>query len=294
MSKDDKKLVPFDDLSGSRDNPISPDDVKPMITAGSVATGFQLCGNAVARQVLANLKFAFDNNLSSKEIYDKHGYGFFTRGISSRFLYQGIGMLPALLVSDKMMESGYSPWAASAAASSYETVVGTAMEARSASIAFGLEKPMQAAARAVLPFTLRNYLGWIVLNTKHDSLLEKTAYGFGAGIISAIPDTIGNKMMMKGSGLDIVGSFRAAIKGINPVSLSMSMPLRGVAGAASAVLLSDEAKEFIADKVFNPMIASLRSSTQGSSKSDEVREASLTGVKEAKPLAAEKDKSKSR
>lgn len=287
MSKNHSS-IPFEDLVSGNDNPISPDDIKPIITGKTLAVGSQLFGNAIARQVLANIKFASDNDLSPDDIRQKYGMRFFTRGVSSRFLYQGVGMLPALLISDKMSEKGYGAVASSVAAASYETVVGTYMEARSGSIAFGLKNPLHATVRAVLPFTVRNFLGWLVLNTNHDSLLEKSAWGFGAGIVSAFPDSIGNRMMMKGEGCDIVGSFRTAIKGLDPKVVAKSSLVRGAAGAVSAVLLSDQVKEILAKDVFGPLVKNVRTFA----KSDEVRPAST--VEKPRADGVKKDSEKER
>lgn len=243
---------PVDDL-GLVKKPLDAKEITSLITGTSVATGAQLITNASARQILANTKIAADSGKDIVGIFREKGLGFFCTGLSSRLSYQAIGLLPALLIRNEMRENGFSPLSSSLTANSYETIVGTAMEVRSAKKVFGIDDPLKAASHAVLPFAFRNYLGWLALSIPSQGMTQQIGYGLAAGLISAVPDSIGNKMMMQKENLPIFENFVQAIKGLNKQTFFRAAPIRGLAGAASAAILSDQTQEFICSS-FNSLL----------------------------------------
>lgn len=182
------------------------------------------------------------------------GWSFLINGLPSRLAYQGLGMYPSLYIGKKLKESGVHPAVASLASTSHETIVGTALELNAASKNFGID-PMKVFPRVVFPFYIRNYLGWFVVNGQHDNLGERAAYGFAAGIASAIPDSVGNLMMMQKPELGVVDSFFEALKQIKETKgarIVKSAPIRGVAAALGAAIISPQTQDFIF-KTFSEM-----------------------------------------
>lgn len=260
-----KKLKPvetsvldLDGLPGSFNCGFSGADLDSESTEGllavpisSIATGNQFILNAVARQLFSNFKIAIDIGKNPAQILRESGIGFFTRGISSRFAYQPIGAMPAKAMIDNLQDRGHSPISATLAAGFYETVVGTYLEARSASITFGINNITAAATRASMPFFARNCLGWVAIASPYESIKDRVLTGFVAGTISGFPDSIGNKMMIYeppvGSSLKDVASkgFKDALKDIskNPKQFLSASLVRGAGASVTAILLSKELHE---------------------------------------------------
>lgn len=261
--KDKYKKVMSKPKSPDSINPVSPDEIKPAFVAASTASNYgtyaaQISLNGTARQILANLKNAVDNGLSIRGIIQQDGPIALARGLLPRMAYQVLGVAPGLVISKKIMEGGGESATASFAATSHETLVGSFMEALSARSAFphelNLQKTHEAALRAVIPFYVRNLLGWVVLNGDHDNLGEKVAWGALAGAASSIPDSVGNRMMMRGVGVDVGQAFMDAIKGLTLEQLLKGAPIRATAGAIGTLALSGATKEFLADQVINPLL----------------------------------------
>lgn len=212
----------------------------------TIATISSIGVNAVQRQALANLKIAIDRGVDPVKMVGDKGVGVLFNGLVSRLSFQAIGVLPAVLIRDEMHKKGYSTLATSAASSAYETTVGTFLEIRSTSKTYPIPSVTAAFSHAVVPFFVRNCLGWYVINRPHEGTSEKLLGALAGGLVSSIPDSIGNIMIGKSSEMGIFQSFKTAMKEIatpqGVAKLAVGAPIRAVATMGSAILLSPDAQ----------------------------------------------------
>ncbi len=253
------------DMDGIPQKPLIPDDIKLPTTARDAAYILQVAANTVFRHAAGNTKALFDLTPQGANHLDfvRSKGGFFkfaTTGVTSRFAYSGLGLLPSLRIGEAMTDSGFSKTSAVAASTGWETLVGSALEVR------GLRKSRPEMVNSfagfqgcIFPFAIRNCLGWIAINgVEKSNPFSAFSAGFFAGAISALPDTVGVKAMYQlscnsqsriCSAKEIAEALKNGFVGAirNLTRLGVAASVRGSAGGVSTLILSKQLREGIVD-----------------------------------------------
>jgi hypothetical protein len=253
------------DMDGLPQEQFNPEDIKLPSNKKDAAYVLQVATNTFARNAAGNAKALFDlspQNGNYKDFLESKGgflkYSFL--GVSSRFTYSALGLLPSLKISGLMSDAGFSKPLAISASTGWETLVGSALEAKGLSRSRPEMLNLAAGFQGcIFPFAIRNSLGWIAINgVEKSNPFSAFSAGFFAGTISALPDTVGAKAMYQlscnsqskiCSVKEIIQAlekgFIEAIK--NPKALGIAASIRGLAGGFSTLILSKQLTEKITE-----------------------------------------------
>lgn len=231
----------------------------------SVARIAQVAWNTFFRHAAGNLKMVFDNPVPGKtpaQLISEKGPTFFTAGVTSRFSYSFLVLYPSLFVGDEIKKKGLPTAVSIGTSTAMETLGGSALEV-SAARTFRPEMRNAFAGfqGCIFPFLIRNALGWIAMSDDpKENLLKVFGVGAVSGAASAIPDSIGSKMMYQlatestskiCSSAELKAamykSFESALK--NPRQMGLAALTRTIAGGGSAVILSEALKEDIVSAI---------------------------------------------
>ncbi len=281
--------------------------LNPAETAGFMALATQCVSNGFLRQSASNLKLAADlesaNGWAIVDMVKKNPRAIFTNGMLARLGYQATGILPALMVRQKLTESGAGNFQISFGVAATETLMRAPFEMSTIKTAIaqrqGVEVGGKQAAhlwhRSFYPFFFRNYLAWAVINHSSDNLFEKTAFGVMSGVTSTPLETLGNLVIKHSVTADSMkDAYEKAFEDLqkgersayrNAVSNSLrGVGVRAFAGAFSAVLLSSDLGKLLTQN-FTPMAREFRDYCCGKAEDLE------PGASVTKPQAHKKDDS---
>lgn len=252
-------------MKSKKGNEVNIDDINPIEVDSKggvdqkVFIGLQCALDSVQRHLLAVTKMIIDSGKNPIQEVGKNP-AVLIKGAELRFGYKVFGAGSALMVRDKINPE--TP--------NYITSVATALTETSMGIGFeisSLRKPLEAMGKdissvksfantakvAFLPFMCRNYICWLAFNSSEPDLTKKAFYGGCAGLISAPLDSIGNKsMVISDSSKPIIDTYLQALKELKFQDVAKSAPIRFIAVACSATILSKEVKQNIAE-IINPL-----------------------------------------
>ncbi len=261
---------------------------------GGVVTA-QCTLHALQRQAFQNAKTAIDLGVGHHFLDDlrKKGLGVVTKGLSARFGYVFLTMLPANAARREFADlyPQSSPYTQAALATTIETLPGAAFEADAAKAVMkraGVElsdKPLNffdpkfraAYSAAVIPYSCRNGLGWLaafmVRPEGEIKAGERFMIGAFAGAVSAPLDTIGSRMMMQaarnqqeaqslattvaGAAVETIGNIFRDPKEFARV-VGKGAAFRALPGGVAALIFSDKGAEVIGDSqrvMLNALVA---------------------------------------
>ncbi len=186
--------------------------------------------------------------------------GLLVKGFKSRFAYEMLATYPSLVVS-QMVDKETPKYQISALTAFFETSIGTPLEVNGSrnslkSLGKDIASPKDFAhttRAAFLPFLCRNYLGWLVINGDEKDPVKKAGLGGLAGLMSSPLDSLGNRAMLTSdSSKTLAETYLEAAKKIKVADMAKAAPIRFVASAVTAIVLSNQTKEFLSE-VLNPV-----------------------------------------
>jgi hypothetical protein len=221
--------------------------------------GFQCGLDAVQRQALGVVKMLTDSGRNPIQEVGQNPRLLFT-GFESRFLYKMLATYPSLLVRQVVGEDTPT-WQVAALSTIVETLIGAPLEVNSARASLkslgqnidGFASFAHTTRAAFLPFAVRNYVGWLVINGEERDPLRRAALGGLAGIMSSPIDSLGNlSMRYSDPNKSLLETYFKAMNKISLADMARAAPVRGVAAGLSAVVLSGQTTEILRD-IFNPL-----------------------------------------
>ncbi len=253
---------PAENLKPEEIRPILPDEkgaVPPQILRG-----LQCVVDSIQRHGLGVAKLMKDSGRNPiSEIGNNPSL--LVKGYSSRLTYKLSATYPSMLLQ-QVFDPETSKYKVSFATTLLETLIGVPLEvsgARESLKTMGKDissiKEFAHTSRSIfLPFLARNYLGWLVINGDEKDPVKKAGYGGMVGLLTSPLDSLGNKLMsVSSSSKGAVETYAQAIKEIKVADMARSAPIRFVAAAGSAVILSNQFGELL-DQAINPLYQQAR------------------------------------
>ncbi len=237
----------------------------------------QVGSSAFCRQIGSNIKSAMDLNVGVLKYVTQNGDPIkaLTSGYLPRFANNFVSMTPASEIG-RITKERYpnNRYQAMIFSSLWESIVGSALEVKALRGVFKAAKVdissfyskafKSGYAAIIIPNFFRNFCGWYgaytVIGNKDDIKIGHRAFaGFCAGLLSAIPDTIGNRAVRNAAkDLSADNSLQIGLRALkktvidsvkNPLEFSKTaskgMLPRAVPSIVSAVVFSKEGGDAI-------------------------------------------------